>query len=668
MRRFHNPFARRRARGGSARRHLTVEALESRDLPSGYTAGPLVQVSGNSLYANSTADHLPTDQILLNSEDENQVAVDPTNPNHLVALWQGDETAVGNRGQNVGVSFDGGKTWKAAPLPGVTLDSGGPLQSTADPWLAFAANGDLYATCLAFTSPQQFFGTTAEDNVLVLKSTDGGLTWGPPTVLHDNTDPRAFNDKESITTDPTDPNLAYMAWDFFSVPSGFAGRKEQPVIGFAGVKGPALFARTTDGGKTWGPVQTIYDPGANSLAFGHELVVAPNGTLLDFFAEDLGNKNNDGGTKFEVNLSVLMSADKGQTWQNGKPIRAAKMDAVPLSDPDNGVPIDDTSFTQEQPDVAVDPHNGFLYAVWRDGRFSGGQYSSIAFSMSTDGGFTWSAPVKINKTPTNLPPGDQQAWLPSVKVTDDGTVAVTYYDFRNNDAGPGLATDYWVEFGKSATPTALANPSNWGNELRLTDQSFNLEQAQFQGNGDSVAGLFLGDYEGLKAVGNDFIATFCVAGVAPGDPKSIFCRRIISMPGSPAPGPLTAQFAPLPVGALAGTDSVSQASSGAGPTALGSLTAPLDLPRWGVFLPGQAAGGMPAGAPAQGEMSLPPDGQDHPAADELFTSNPQPSPRAETAWSFRRPRARHGANDLANEGLTGTSLADGVTADPEAGG
>jgi hypothetical protein len=195
---------------------LRVEALESRHLLSGYTLGPLVQISSTSLYANSTADHLPPDQILLNSEDENQIAVDPTNPNHIVALWQGDETTVGNRGQNVGVSFDGGETWQVAPLPGVTLDSGGPLQSTADPWLAFAANGVLYATCLAFTSPQQFFGTTAEDNVLVLKSTDGGLTWGAPTVLHDNTDARAFNDKPSITTDPTDPNLAYMAWDFFS--------------------------------------------------------------------------------------------------------------------------------------------------------------------------------------------------------------------------------------------------------------------------------------------------------------------------------------------------------------------------------------------------------------------------------------------------------------------
>jgi hypothetical protein len=497
----------------------------------GYTTGPLVQVSGPSLYAGSTADHLPPDQILLNSEDENQLAVDPTNPNHLVALWQGDETTVGNRGQNVGVTFDGGKTWTVTPLPGVSQVSGGPLQSTADPWLAFAPNGDLYATCLAFTSPQQFVGTTVEDNVLVLKSTDGGLTWGAPTVLHDNTDARAFNDKESITTDPTDPRFAYMAWDFFSVPSGFATRKEQPVFGAAGVKAPVLFTRTTDGGQTWEPVRTIYDPGANATTLGQQIIVRPDGTLLDFFAEALANKNNDGGGKFEVNLSILASQDKGQTWQNAKPIRAVKMQPVAGNNPDNGIPMDDTGILQTHFDVAQDPHNGYLYAVWMDGRFSGGQYNSIAFSMSTDGGATWSKPIPVNKTPTNIPAGDQQAFMPSVKVADDGTVAVTYYDCRNNDAKPGLPTDYWAVFGKPTTPTALTDPANWGNELRLTNQSFDLEKALFLGEGDAVPGLFLGDYEGLKAVGNDFVATFCEAGVSPTDPKSVFFRRLIA----PAP-------------------------------------------------------------------------------------------------------------------------------------
>jgi hypothetical protein len=119
-----------------------------------------------------------------------------------------------------------------------------------------------------------------------------------------------------------------MAWDFSSVPSGFAQRNSQPILGFTGFKAPAFFTRTTDGGQTWELVRTIYDPGANAGTFGHQIVVRPDGTLLDFFTEQLANKNNDGGTKLENNLSLLMSHDKGQTWPNGKPVRTVKMLSV----------------------------------------------------------------------------------------------------------------------------------------------------------------------------------------------------------------------------------------------------------------------------------------------------------------------------------------------------
>jgi hypothetical protein len=98
-------------------------------------------------------------------------------------------------------------------------------------------------------------------------------------------------------------------------------------------------------------------------------------------------------------------------------------------------------------DVAVDlspgsPGFGKVYAVWQDARFSGLARDEIAFAMSTDGGDTWSAPIKLNQTPTNVPSGNRQAFTPSVHVSADGTVGVTYYDFRNNTPDPTtLPTD-----------------------------------------------------------------------------------------------------------------------------------------------------------------------------------------------------------------------------------
>ena len=70
------------------------------------------------------------------------------------------------------------------------------------------------------------------------------------------------------------------------------------------------------------------------------------------------------------------------------------------------------------PDVAVDRSNGNLYAVWMDLRFDGGiallDHDNIAFSMSTDGGRSWSPAIKVNQTPTDEPNYDQQAFTPAV--------------------------------------------------------------------------------------------------------------------------------------------------------------------------------------------------------------------------------------------------------------
>jgi len=47
------------------------------------------------------------------------------------------------------------------------------------------------------------------------------------------------------------------------------------------------------------------------------------------------------------------------------------------------------------------------------------------------------------------------------------------------------------------------DPANWGEELRLTPQSFDMEKAWAP-----FLAYFMGDYEGLAAIGNDFVAVF----------------------------------------------------------------------------------------------------------------------------------------------------------------
>jgi hypothetical protein len=254
--------------------------------------------------------------------------------------------------------------------------------------------------------------------------------------------------------------------------------------------------------------------------------------LIDAFAEFTFGSPSFGGSA-SVSLEIVRSADHGATWS--QPIVAAQEMPFGTFDPFNGVGVRSGNTL---PEIAVDPASGNLYAVWEDGRFSfnaaigSSQFDSIAFSMSTDGGLTWSSPIPVNQTPANLAaPDDSQAFTPSIAVGADGTVAVTYYDFRYQGSIPGAATDAWAVFGNAEGSGGLTNPANWGNELRLTRTSFNIL------NAPRSEGWFLGDYQGLAAAGSNFDAFFSQAG-STFPQASIFSRQIlVGPPGPPAPAP-----------------------------------------------------------------------------------------------------------------------------------
>ena len=219
---------------------------------------------------------------------------------------------------------------------------------------------------------------------------------------------------------------------------------------------------------SWEAAHPIWDPGQRDQTIGNQIVVQPNGTLVDIFVEF----NNENAKKHRGGfVRVLRSTDKGDTWSG--PYDIARLGTIGNTDPETGDPVRTGDII---PDIAVDPANGRLYAVWQDASFNNNQADAIAFSQSLDGGLTWSPAIKVNATPTTIPIGNQQAFTPSVDVSANGAVAVTYYDFRNNPDPTPLLTDYWIVHCHP-TATACATASNWGNEARLTTDSFDMRQA-----------------------------------------------------------------------------------------------------------------------------------------------------------------------------------------------
>jgi hypothetical protein len=266
----------------------------------------------------------------------------------------------------------------------------------------------------------------------------------------------------------------------------------------------------------------IFQSPSSDINIGHQIVVLPDGTLIDAFTERPGHGDNT--------LDILRSKDGGKDWS--RPIVGPEEGVPDILDPDVPATLR-VRGGEILPEVAADPNSGNLYAVWPDISFVVSLpgtaccfgISGIAFSMSSDGGFTWSTPMIVNQTPTNLSnPFNSQAFNPDIAVGLNGTVAVSYSDFRFNDSNPGVPTDDWVAFGNPSGPGGLTNLANWGNELRLTGTSFNMENAPLA-NGE----LFLGDYQGLAAAGSGFEAFFAEAGSSP-QTASVFSRQILDPP------------------------------------------------------------------------------------------------------------------------------------------
>ena len=450
---------------------VLVDALTTASGASGYAAG---------------CDGVPaTGIVYINAEVEPSVAVNPANANNVIGVWQQDRWSNGGaRGLGTAYSFDGGGTWTRTSVPfsrctGGNAGNGGNFERNSDPWVSFGPDGTAHQIALAFNN--QANGNNA---ILASRSTDGGRTWSTPATLRSDS-AASFNDKESITADPFDARFVYATWDRLT-----------------GNNGPTWLARSTDGGATWEAARSIYDPGTNSQTINNQIVVLPDGTLIDFFTElaSVGAPN--------PRLRLIRSADKGVTWS--PPITISDLQSVGTVDPETGTGIRDGSAIAS----FAAGRNGVLAAAWQDSRFAGGAYDGVAFSRSLDGGATWSAPIRINGAPAS------PALLPAVTIQDSGTYGVAYYDLRSNTSDPNtLPTDTWL--------VSSSDGVRWSE--RRVAPGFDFAKAPLAGGF-----YFLGDYFGITQTADSFLPFFGRTNADP-DNRDDIALGILRVPSAAAP-------------------------------------------------------------------------------------------------------------------------------------
>jgi hypothetical protein len=480
---------------------LTVAPPTNVSIPSPFAPGCGGPTEGNSPGTNFNYE---------NAEVEPWLAVSPTNPMDVAGFWQQDRWSDGgSHGLVAAVSHDGGASFAySAPhfsnCAGGTAANGGNFGRSSDPFVSWAPNGDLWSISLSVDQ------TTARNAVLAARMRQGTATWSEPFTLKFDQSrtgiPQGtnFNDKESLTADPTDAsgNLVYAVWDRFVSPS-----ENATVSSFENARAfhqPVWFSRTTNGAADNPTFQTreIFDPGNKNGTISNQIVVTPDGTLIDgfyLFKTRLSQRGNF--------VAVIRSTDKGDTWSKNA-IIVSPDGATGERDPE---PIHCRPFITGNPpctivrsdgvvvDLAVDystgPHHGRVYIAWQDHQDNPNGDDLILVSHSDDGGLTWSAPVKVNQTPSNA--FTDQAFEPAIHVNSAGVVAVSYYDFRNDVSADGqLTTDHWIvhshDGGATWTEDHLGGP-------------FDMHQAPY------ARGYFVGDYQGLDSQGTVFRPLFTLA-------------------------------------------------------------------------------------------------------------------------------------------------------------
>lgn len=318
----------------------------------------------------------------------------------------------------VGRSTDGGDSW--------TSDLFGGHTTMSDPMVAAGGDGRWYYGYIATG------GVGGSDyEVYVRRSVDDGATWQSPVPVTSDTN---FDDKPYLDASGDEVLVAYA--DF-----GFSPAKVR-------------VARSLDGGQTFGSDTVLAD-----------LSVGGNGAnpLID----GAGNYYVFWRDSFQEFLWMSKSTDQGTTWSQDASIVA--MNPLPSTLPGG--------FRMVNLPSAASPAPGVLVVVWNDELLGDADILAI---RSTDGGTTWSAPVRVNDDV-----GTSAQFFPWIAADDDGGVHVVWYDRRED----GFDIDVYVAYSSDGGATFGANQ-------RVTAAAF-TPVLPWDVNVD-----FIGDYNGIVVDGD----------------------------------------------------------------------------------------------------------------------------------------------------------------------
>ena len=449
--------------------------------------------------------------VLINSDapgsvqNEIRITQNPSDSSNFVVAYNDNAGALSSP---LGVSFslDGGASWSDRQL-GVPMhpligspDDGISLSFIFDPFIDADSMGNVYAGYIATDG-----SAGGPSGIYIERSQDKGQTWSGPTTVDFNPramspppppplpDPYRFNDRPDMTVDAND-NLC-VVWikdvgqgqptsDIYfakSAPPGPPGPMNPTGLDFTGLAAGSVAP------------QTVNDqPNGGDFANVPDVVVASDGTIYVAWIDvDVTNQNPKPGTLLlDRSLDGGMSFGLDQVAQNITALANHVSTAALATDARSG----------SYPAIAVDPSSPLaLYMIYAADP-AGADEADIYFIKSTDGGFSWSLPVRVNDDATS---NDQIH--PAIAVKPNGTIDLVWYDKRNSanddawdvyfasssDGGSTFSANVPITDSSFATPSNLPGTEPWfGEYLGLEVDSSTAYVAFTSGLNDSKGDVF----------------------------------------------------------------------------------------------------------------------------------------------------------------------------------
>jgi hypothetical protein len=351
------------------------------------------------------------------AQNEPFVAVNPSNPNHIVVganSWQ-----VGNGHFEVFayVSFDGGRTW-AASQPYIDRNAG--RINAADPTIAFGSNGDVYFGFVALTP--------SPGAVAVSRSVDGGLSWTSQSWV---TSFAVGADKPAIAASGSKVYVFYQGASLYSTvslnggvtwssPAAIEanGRNAAPVVDSKG--NVSVFYNTANSIRMArvGTVGTSITTVSNAVALQPRAAGYRAGVYATAGVDNKGNlyvawaDGRNQGLGNDILLS--RSVDGGRSWS-----AAARVNS------------DSGSADQLMPSLAVGK-DGSVTVAWLDTRNDASNVNYDVYLATSFNGQTFGSNVRVTDVSSN----------PNNDPRTQGTMIGDYFALA---AGNGAVYSFWTD-------------------------------------------------------------------------------------------------------------------------------------------------------------------------------------------------------------------------------